>query len=81
MTNEELKQKLIDLGLCKKNKYLTKYANSGISVTIPENDVRYVLVNIDPAYAYLIRQGRIVSEKTEFYKIDRKLFDEVFEKV
>ena len=31
MTNEELKQILIDLGLCKNNKYLTKYVNLNVS--------------------------------------------------
>ena len=56
-------------------------ANNGIPITIPEDNVRYVLVNIDSAYAYLIMQEEIIDEKPKIYKIDRKLFDEVFEKV
>ena len=56
-------------------------ANNGIPITIPKDNVRYVLVNIDSAYAYLIMQEEIIDEKPKIYKIDRKLFDEVFEKV
>ena len=52
MTNKELKQKLIDLELCKNNKYLTKYIKLIISNVNTEKQKGYDRHHIIPKYYY-----------------------------
>lgn len=52
MTSKELKQKLIDLGLCKKNKYLTKYVKLIISNLNTKKQKGYDRHHIIPRYYY-----------------------------
>lgn len=52
MTSKELKQKLIDLGLCKNNKYLTKYTKLIISNLNTKKQKGYDRHHIIPRYYY-----------------------------
>lgn len=71
MTNKELKHILINLGLCKQNKYLTKYVNLIITNLTTTKQLGYDKHHIIPKYYYKYNNLKINSSKENLVYLSR----------
>lgn len=71
MTSRELKQTLIDLGLCKNNKYLTKYVNLIISNSKTTRQLGYDNHHIIPRYYYKNNNLEVNNSKSNLVYLSR----------
>lgn len=71
MTSKELKQTLIDLGLCKDNEYLTKYVNIIVSNVKTTKQIGYDKHHIIPRYYYKNNNLEVNNSKSNLVYLSR----------
>ena len=60
--------------------YIKEITTAGIDIIIPGDNTNYILARKDESDVYLIKEGTYVTSDTKSHKINKDLFNEVFEK-
>lgn len=60
--------------------YIKEITTTGINIIIPGDNTNYILARKDESDVYLIKEDTYITSDTKSHKINKKLFNEVFEK-